>query len=212
MRSSVGVLGGGTRVPPPLAHAGSFPLCFPRGLKRSMSPLMSLFCLKIHFVERSVPVPGRLTIDHHKDPLCLKTGASLVGVAGILLQRQNDDWRIITCCSRSTSVAERNYSITDLEGLAVVYCVTKLRNYLLGTHFTILTDHCALCSLKSNMSKSLRLRRWALLSSEFSFSIRYVKGKIHNDVDCFSRAPVDNAEDEFLEGKFLVTRRQRCRI
>lgn len=142
---------------------------------------------------------------NQKDPLCLKTDASLVGVAGILLQRQGDDWRIITCCSRSTSAAERNYSITDLEGLAIVYCIQKLRNYLLGRHFTILTDHCALCSLKTRMSKNPRLRRWAILLSEFDFSIRYVKGQLHNDVDCLSRAPVDTAEDEYLEGKVLVS-------
>lgn len=141
---------------------------------------------------------------NHHHPLCLKTDASIIGIAAILLQRQGEDWKIITCCSRNTSKAEKNYSITDLEGLAIVYAVTKLRNYILGKHFTIVTDHCALCVLKAKMPNSPRLRRWAVLLSEFNFSITYIKGKLHNDVDCLSRAPVDQSEDIYLEEKVLV--------
>lgn len=142
---------------------------------------------------------------NQQDPICLKTDASIIGVAGILLQRQNGDWRIITCCSRSTTNCERNYGITDLEGLAIVYSLIKLGNYLLGRHFLILTDHCALCALKLKMPNSPRLRRWALLLSEFNFSIHYIKGTQHNDVHCLSRAPVDVAEDNYLDGKVLVS-------
>lgn len=102
-------------------------------------------------------------------------------------------------------MSEKNYGITELEGLAIIYCVNKLRNYLLGRHFIILTDHCALCALKLKMPNSPWLRRWALILSEYNFSIQYIKASLHNDVDCLSRAPVDCAEDKLLDGKVLVS-------
>lgn len=116
-----------------------------------------------------------------------------------MLQQQNNIWHVITCCSRRLSKAEENYGASELEGLALVYCVTKLRNYLLGKHFTILTDHCGLCNLKSRMPHSARLRRWSILLSEFDFTIKYIKGSAHQDVDCLSRAPVDDATDPYLD-------------
>lgn len=137
----------------------------------------------------------------HTDQTMLKTDASRVGVAGILLQLRNDEWRIISCCSRRLSEAEANYGITDLEGLAIVYAVTKYRHYLLGIYFKIITDHCALCVLKEKMPNSPRIRRWALLLSEYNFDVVYTKGTQHGDVDCLSRAPVDNAFDTYLEDR-----------
>lgn len=139
----------------------------------------------------------------HEKPIALKTDASGIGVAGILLQRSNEEWQMVTCCSRRVSDTEARYGITDLEGLAIVYSVTKLRNYLLGKHFTILTDHCALCSLKKKVPHSPRLYRWTLLLSEYDFSIQYIRGGLHQDVDCLSRAPVEENDDQ-LGDKLLA--------
>lgn len=76
---------------------------------------------------------------NHYDPIALKTDASKIGLAGILMQRQGEEWRLISCCSRNTSNCEKNYGISDLEGLAIVYSIDKFRNYLLGRHFSIIT-------------------------------------------------------------------------
>lgn len=133
---------------------------------------------------------------NHVDPIMLKTDASKVGVAGTLLQKQNNDWKIVTCCSRRMSSAEANYGITDMEGLAIVYATQKLRPYLLGKHFKIMVDHCALCVLNKRIPQSARLRRWAILLSEFDFEIVYTKGDLHKDIDCLSRAPVNDENDE----------------
>lgn len=134
----------------------------------------------------------------------LKTDASLVGLAGILMQRQADEWRIISCCCRSTDNDEKNYSITELEALAIVYSTDKFRNYLLGRHFTILTDHCALCALNLKKPKNARLTRWKWALQEFDYTIYYVKGGVHIDVDCLSRAPVDDGFDKYIEDKILT--------
>jgi len=143
---------------------------------------------------------------NHRDPLLVKTDASRQGVAGMLLQKHEDEWRIITCCSRRLSDSEKNYGITDLEGLAVIYTVTKLRPYLLGKRFQILVDHCALCVLNKRVPNSARLCRWAIVLSEFEFEIVYTKGNLHCDIDCLSRAPVDDPVDPFLENKvYMIT-------
>lgn len=143
------------------------------------------------------------TLSHfnHHDSLMLKTDASRKGIAGILLQMQQGEWKIITCISRRLNTSETNYGITDLEGLAVVYSVQRLRNYLLGKHFEIIVDHCALCVLNKRTPHSARLIRWQLILSEFDFTIKYTKGSLHEDVDCLSRNPIEENIDEFIEHK-----------
>jgi len=81
----------------------------------------------------------------------------------------------------------------------------------LGQPFIILTDHCALCSLGKKVSQNSRLRRWALVLSEFEFKIEYRKGTAHCDVDCLSRSPVCDEHEEFLE-RILIQNPLPCPI
>lgn len=87
----------------------------------------------------------------------LKTDASKEGIGAILLQLHDNDWKIIHCISRQTNKSETNYGITELEALAVIYAVKKLRHYLLGRKFKIIVDHCPLCSLNLKDPASARL-------------------------------------------------------
>jgi transposase InsO family protein/transposase-like protein len=141
------------------------------------------------------------TLSHFNtnDPTMLKTDACREGIAGMLLQQRDGDWKLVSCVSRRLNDAERNYGITELEGLAIVYSVQKFRCYLLGREFVIVTDHCALCSLGKKISQNSRLRRWSIVLSEYNFTIVYRKGSLHCDVDCLSRAPVCDEGDEFLD-------------
>lgn len=91
------------------------------------------------------------------EDILLQTDASLVGIAGILTQKRENDWAIVACCSGNTSDSEKNYSITELEALAIVYTVNKFRHYLLSRHSVVLTDHCALCALNVRTPKNARL-------------------------------------------------------
>lgn len=85
--------------------------------------------------------------------------------------------------------------------MAIIYTVTKFRHFLLGKPLEILTDHCALCVLNKRTPTSARLKRWAIVMSEFDFRITYTKGNLHEDIDWLSRSPVDLVNDDFLENK-----------
>ena len=138
------------------------------------------------------------------DPVTLKCDASRTGVAGILLQRQQDVWRLISCCSRRLTLAEANYGITDLECLAIVYSITRFHHFLYGRAFKIVTDHHALCVLNNGEPKSGRLQRWATILQMYKFEIVYAKGTAHEDVDCFSRAPLEES-DPYVERILSIT-------
>ena len=66
-------------------------------------------------------------------PFTLETDASIQGLGAILSQVQNDDQlHPLAYASRSLSQSEKNYAVTELETLAVVWVVTHFRYYLYG--------------------------------------------------------------------------------
>ena len=83
----------------------------------------------------------------------LHTDASHDGLGAMLLQVYDDGPRLIYCISRRTSAAERNYHSTKLELLAVVWAVIRLRHYLLGSHFTIVSDCTCIQLLSSTATR-----------------------------------------------------------
>lgn len=125
-------------------------------------------------------------------PCELRTDASLLGIGGILRQ----DGKIIGCKSRSLNKAERNYSVTEWEALAVCYSIQKFRHFLEGTSFTIVTDHLPLVSMlkrgRENETENKRINKWLMGLIDFDFTLMYKKGKLHTDADAISRHPVDD--------------------
>lgn len=126
----------------------------------------------------------------HFDPqreIKMTVDASSLAVGGILMQKENDEWRPIHYFSKKLSKHQLAYTITEKEALAVVHGVDKFRHYLEIKNFIIETDHCALCSLKHIDFKAPRIHRWAALLSNFNYTIKYKNGKDHLP-DCSTRS------------------------
>lgn len=124
----------------------------------------------------------------------LSTDSSLTGLAAHLFQEETIDGvthtHSIAFASRGLSPSEKNYSITEIEAMAIVFAFSKFKYFLTGKHTTIYTDHRALQFLMSSKLVHNRLKRWALFLQEFRFTIVYVPGAENIIADTLSRAPV----------------------
>ena len=123
-------------------------------------------------------------------PFFIETDASDVGLGAVLTQVEpKSNVRMpVAFASRSLKKAERNYSTTDKEGLAVVWAVKLYRPYILGSKFTVITDHNALKALKEKVQLDGRLAQWADFLMEFDFDVVYRPGKENLVADNLSRA------------------------
>ena len=123
-------------------------------------------------------------------PFTLQTDASQEGLGAALSKPGEQGERIIAYASRSMSKTEQNHSTTELECLAVKSGIWKMRDYLEGYHFTILTDHLSLKWLGQMDNPSGRLARCAMELAQWDFTIKYRKGSDNLLADTLSRQPL----------------------
>ena len=94
-------------------------------------------------------------------PFLLETDASGVGLGAVLSHVQDDSTnRPIAYASRTLQPHERNYGISELEALGVVWAIKHFRHY--GHPCTVYTDHEALRSLLNTPHPSGKLARWGM--------------------------------------------------
>ena len=123
-------------------------------------------------------------------PFSVDTDASDYQVGCALMQEHEDKTRHpVGYWSRTLNPAERNYSASERECLAVVWALTILRPYLERTRFMVYTDHEALKWLLnlSDTEAHGRLARWRLRLAEFDFEVAYKKGAKNTIADALSR-------------------------
>ena len=83
--------------------------------------------------------------------------ASGVGLGAILAQKHEDEMiRPVVYASRTLQSHERNYGVTELEALGVVWAV---RHYIYGHRCDVFTDHEALKALLNTPHPSGKLDR-----------------------------------------------------
>jgi len=107
-------------------------------------------------------------------------------IGGVLLQ----EGRPVAFYSRKLHGPELNYSVTDIEMLAVVCALREWRCYLEGVPFTIVTDHKPNTYLDSatNAQTLHRRARWLSESEGYDYTWEYREGR-KNVADPVSRAP-----------------------
>ena len=95
-----------------------------------------------------------LCVPSVSDTYSLHTDASGAGLGSILHVVREGKEIPVAFRSRQLNKAEKNYSATELELLAVVDAVTHFLYYLHGRSFSVYTDHRALCFLYSSPTLS----------------------------------------------------------
>lgn len=121
----------------------------------------------------------------------LHTDASAVGYGACLMQKHADAFfHPVFYLSAQTSDAESRYSSYELEVLAIVNALSRLRVYLLGLKFVIYTDCQAFQMTMKKKDLVTRVARWALFLEEFDCSVKHRAGSAMRHVDALSRFPV----------------------
>ena len=136
--------------------------------------------------------------------------ASDLAIGAVLGQRGEGKPYVVYYASKTMNEAQRNYTTTEKELLAVVYALDKFQAYLVGSDIIIFTYHSALKYLLTKQNAKERLIRWVLLLQEFNLQIRDKKGIENAVVDHLSRLTIAHnthnppINDEFLEESLLL--------
>ena len=127
-------------------------------------------------------------------PFVLDTYASDRGIGAVLSQVQDGKEQVIAYASRTLSKAERRYSVTRRELLAVVSFVRHFKHYLYGRRFLLRTDHGSLRWLFSFKEPEGQVARWLDILNTFDFEIQHRPGTKHCNADALSRYPAPAGE------------------
>ena len=142
-------------------------------------------------------------------PFEVMCDASDLAIGDVLGQRENGKLHVVYYARKTLNEAQRNYTTTEKELLAVVYALEKFRAYLVGSDIVIFTDHSALKYLLAKQNSKARLSRWVLLLQEFNLKIKDKKGVENVVADHLSRLTIGDdthsppINDEFPEESLM---------
>ena len=127
-------------------------------------------------------------------PITVLTDSSAYGLGSVICHTIDGMERPIFFASRTLTDAERRYSQTEKEALALVYAMKQFHEYLWGQKFTLITDHKPLLGI-FNPTKPIspqasgRIQRWALILQAYNFDLIHRSGKLLYTADALSRLP-----------------------
>lgn len=107
--------------------------------------------------------------------------------------------------SRTLTEAEKHYAQIEKECLALVWATEKFKDYIIGIHVILETDHKPLLQIlqtKQLNDLSPRLLRLRLKLTKFNYEIKYTPGKDLAVADALSRQPlpIENTK-EFIDSE-----------
>jgi len=124
----------------------------------------------------------------------LTTDASNDGAGAVLSQGEIGKDLPVAFAGRSFSKAERRYSTTERELIAILWGIKYFRPYLFGRPFKVVTDHKPLKWIMNIKDPGSRLIRWRIQLAEYDFEVVHKPGKQNTNADALS--PVNVLERE----------------
>ena len=133
------------------------------------------------------------------EPFVVETDASDFAIAATL----NQGGRPVAFFSRTLQGAERGRSSVEKEAQSIVEAITKWRHYLLGRHFTLVTDQQSVSFMfhqhNSGKIRNDRIRRWRLELTSYVYDIVYRPGVENVGADTFTRVYCSVISSESLK-------------
>jgi len=134
-------------------------------------------------------------------PFILWCDASDYGAGAVLTQEKDGASRPIAYASSVFNKAQRNYSVTQREGLAVIWATAHFRSYIHGVPTVVITDHSALTWILSVREPTSRLARWAMALMDYDLTFVHRPGKANVIADALSRLKNRDINPEDPEAK-----------
>ena len=120
--------------------------------------------------------------DFSKD-FVIETDASNVGIGGVLMQEGHP----LAFFSKKLGPRFKGASAYTREMRAIIEAVAKWRQYLLGRHFIIRTDHKSLREMCTQVIQTPEQQLFLQKLLGFQFSIEYKAGRLNSAADALSR-------------------------
>ncbi len=175
------------------------------GLAEKDKPLRDLLSTKYQWVwgcaqqkafeqlKNDLTSPPVLTLYDPNKELKMSADASSYGLGAVLLQKEGDEWKPVAYASRSMTDTEQRYAQVEKEALGLTWGCERFRDFLIGRHFAIETDHKPLVSLLGHQALTElppRIQRFQLRLMRYSYTISHTPGKALFTADTLSRSPI----------------------
>ena len=164
---------------------------------------------EFNFLKNALTTAPILAFANMQKEFILTTDACTSGIAFILSQLDDQGREhVISFNGRGLRRSEMNWSVSELECLAIIEGTRAYHTYLANRPFTIITDHVSLTYLHSLKTGRGRLQRWAMHLQGYNFKVKYKAGKQLTSADGLSRReypppPPEPDTDDLDDDNFL---------
>ena len=119
----------------------------------------------------------------------LESDTSREGVGGTLLQKQGNEWVVISYHSKRLPQSAKNFGVTELELTGLLVNIHGFMQLLHNRYFEVLVDHKAIKYMIKGKTESptTRLKTLLLKLSEYTIDLKYQKGSEMHTSDTLSR-------------------------
>ena len=119
----------------------------------------------------------------------LKSDTLREGMGGTLLQKQGDEWLVISYHSKRLPKSAKNFGVTELELTGLLVNIHGFMQLLCNRYFEVLVDHKVIEYMIKNKTESpmMRLKTLLLKLSEYTIDLKYQKGSEMHTSDALSR-------------------------